>query len=100
VCLSTVTAEADDQKYGNRSGEVKADRLHFVVKLSFYVLGVLVRGHLDVTGEYGSQRRTSTRCCLFYVETRIHQFTLLFLGNICLFWSNTEGERDWEEGDV
>lgn len=48
-----VTAEADDQKYGNTSGQVKADRLHFVVKMFFYVLGVLVRGHLDVRGEYG-----------------------------------------------
>jgi hypothetical protein len=48
-----VLAEAGDQKYGNASGEVKADRLHFVVKMFFYVLGVLVRGHLDVRGEYG-----------------------------------------------
>jgi hypothetical protein len=53
-----VTAKADDRKYGNTSGQVKADRLHFVVKMLFYVLGVLVRGHLDVLGKclFGARR--------------------------------------------
>ena len=81
-----VTAKADDRKYGNTSGQVKADRLHFVVKMFFYVLGVLVRGHLDV--------RVTDRG--------------EFLGTKCLFWFDggrggeceSKGERDWEKGGV
>jgi hypothetical protein len=72
-----VLAEAGDQKYGNASGEVKADRLHFVVKMFFYVLGVLVRGHLDVRGK-----------CLFWSHGG--------RGGEC----ESKGERDWEAGGV
>jgi hypothetical protein len=72
-----VTAEADDRKYGNASGQVEADRLHFVVKMFFYVLGVLVRGHLDFRGK-----------CLFWSHGG--------RGGEC----ESKGERDWEEGGV